>query len=67
MPHTTLPKRPLELLDIPSDHIPDVIRGLMHCRGLSPLMSEIHAELNSKDPVLRRRGREALRHLGFPE
>ena len=67
MKDPTLPSAPHEVLDIPMAEIPDVIRGLVQRRRLSPLMRRINADLLSEDPALRRTSRTALRRLGFPD
>lgn len=62
-----LPKASDDLLKIPPREVPDLIHSLLEQRSLSTLVQEIHREMVSRDPALRKQARKALRHLGFPE
>ena len=62
-----LPKVPGDVLSIPVDRIPDVMRRMMNERQLSPLIARIHKDLASEDDAVRRQSVHALRRLGFPE
>lgn len=67
MNHQPLPREAADVLDIPSDSVPDVIHRMLRERAMSPLMARIHDELRSRDPERRSRSIEALRRLGFPD
>lgn len=62
-----IPKAPEDVLSIPAERVPDVMRQMLREREFSPLLARIHADLQSSDPGKQRQSRKVLRHLGFTE
>lgn len=67
MSFTGLPSSSKDVLELTSTDVPEVFRNLIANRGLTPLIQEIHREMGSLDPDLRRRATHALEKLGFTD
>ncbi|MCT4608067.1 MAG: hypothetical protein N4A70_02570 [Pelagimonas sp.] len=67
MSHVALPVQSSDVLNVPVNDVPEVLRSLLNRRGLSALMQQIHADLQSESEALRQTARAALAHLGFAE
>lgn len=62
-----LPRQSADPLSVPRDAVPGVIHSLLDARALTGLMQEIHREMRSSDPELRKQAVQALRYMGFPD
>lgn len=60
-----LPQTAEDVLAVPSDQVPEVLRGLMQTRSLSDLVARLDDALWSGDSDSTGRARDALVHLGF--
>ncbi len=59
--------QPIDVLSVPENDVPDMIRGLMSNRELSVLVQGLHTKMRSSDPKTRAQACAALKHLGFTE
>lgn len=60
-----LPQASQDILGIPEDKMPGVLSQLIDNRALTGLVQEVHREMVSPNPDLRRKAALALRHMGF--
>jgi len=67
MPRPQIPSCTEDVLAIPQDQVPEVIRKLTETRGFSSLVHRINADVLSGNPQSRDMAQRALRHLGFVE
>ncbi len=63
---TDLPHDTSDVLELPAADIPEAITVLVQRREFSSLVSQIHLDLHSPDPLRRGNGKRALEKLGFP-
>ncbi|SFB17783.1 hypothetical protein SAMN05421688_3434 [Poseidonocella pacifica] len=59
------PRSTQDVLSVPGDLVPELVRSMTADRSFSRLVNEINEELLGGDKLARQKARDALSHLGF--